>query len=348
MILREDNTNLKHLELYSIMAEHDNAGFPLSYCLLSTATAIDDGKRTRSLTAWANCLKEAYGVEPTFVHVDEDMAKITMARRVWNAKISLCWWHLRRAVRARLANGKLSTTPCNAKRARAEFTFIDLDFMPKGRPDTKEYEGGRHEDVNEDQPASASETIPKPSTSHSIAQSSTLPSSAPTPCPIPITMPRITIPARPPAPPPVPKRIDLSTMIRPKKAGEARKLTIWLIAPRKPETQTATENVSDADDEPEAGRQTFCPRIYRERIIEMMENHYCAHPLIPGYGLPTSDGIKTWAVCQMYNFCVNNKLPEVWAYLWENWYRKDRWELWARSAHSSIPILKTTMILESQ
>jgi hypothetical protein len=27
-----DNTNAKHLELYSVMAKHDNAGFPLSYC----------------------------------------------------------------------------------------------------------------------------------------------------------------------------------------------------------------------------------------------------------------------------------------------------------------------------
>jgi hypothetical protein len=39
-----DNTNAKHIELYSMMAEHDNAGFPLSYCLTSTATAIDQGK----------------------------------------------------------------------------------------------------------------------------------------------------------------------------------------------------------------------------------------------------------------------------------------------------------------
>ena len=36
-----DNMNLKHLEQYSVMAEHDNAGFPLSYCLLSTATSVD-------------------------------------------------------------------------------------------------------------------------------------------------------------------------------------------------------------------------------------------------------------------------------------------------------------------
>jgi len=96
------------------------------------------------------------------------------------------------------------------------------------------------------------------------------------------------------------------------------------------------------------GRHTFCPKIYREDIVNMMERHYCAHPLIPGYAPPSSDGIKKWAVQQIYQYCLNNGLPEVWAYLWENWYRKGRWELWPRSAHAMIPILKTTMILESQ
>ncbi|KAG0693922.1 hypothetical protein DFH29DRAFT_815867 [Suillus ampliporus] len=43
------NTNAKHLELYSVLGEFDNAGFPLSYCLLLTATAIEIGKRTTAL-----------------------------------------------------------------------------------------------------------------------------------------------------------------------------------------------------------------------------------------------------------------------------------------------------------
>ncbi|EGN95280.1 hypothetical protein SERLA73DRAFT_77294 [Serpula lacrymans var. lacrymans S7.3] len=50
---------------------------------------------------------------------------------------------------------------------------------------------------------------------------------------------------------------------------------------------------------------------------------------------------------QMYQFCVVNDLREAWAYLWENWYRLGRWELWAQSYHDEIPVLKTTMILES-
>jgi hypothetical protein len=83
-------------------------------------------------------------------------------------------------------------------------------------------------------------------------------------------------------------------------------------------------------------------------IIKMVERHYCAHPLVSGYAPPEPIGIKLWAVQQMYNFCVKHELPEVWAYLWENWYRRGRWERWACCMHDLIPRLKTTMILESQ
>ncbi|KAJ6542145.1 hypothetical protein DFH09DRAFT_848348, partial [Mycena vulgaris] len=38
---------------------------------------------------------------------------------------------------------------------------------------------------------------------------------------------------------------------------------------------------------------------------------------------------------------------EAWTYLWENWYRPGRWELWARSQHPEIPRLKPTMMVES-
>ena len=35
-----DNTNSRNLELYSIIAKHDNTGYPLSYCLPSGNMAI--------------------------------------------------------------------------------------------------------------------------------------------------------------------------------------------------------------------------------------------------------------------------------------------------------------------
>ena len=114
------------------MGEYDNAGFPLTYCLLSTATAIDQGKRMGALSAWACCLRDKYDINSIFVHTDKDMAKIGCVKAVWGAKHNLCWWHLQRAVQTRLAKAKLSTTPYNIERARAEYTFISIDFLPPG------------------------------------------------------------------------------------------------------------------------------------------------------------------------------------------------------------------------
>jgi hypothetical protein len=109
-----------------------------------------------------------------------------------------------------------------------------------------------------------------------------------------------------------------------------------------------SEGISEEDSNEKHARRTFCPPEHRQSIVDMLERHYCAHPSIPGYAAPNPVAIKRWAVQQMYRFCIRNEIPEVWAYLWENWYREGRWNLWARSAHKLIPMLKTTMILESQ
>ena len=44
-------------------------------------------------------MKEAYNIHPTFVHIDKDMVEINAVKEVWNLKIQLCWWHLKKAVR---------------------------------------------------------------------------------------------------------------------------------------------------------------------------------------------------------------------------------------------------------
>jgi hypothetical protein len=319
------------------MAEHDNAGFPLTYCLLTTATAIDQGKRTKALMAWARCLRDQYKIAPVFAHVDKDMAEIGCLREVWDAKISLCWWHLRRAIRTRLNMGKLATTPYNAKRAHTEFSFIDELFAPRGKKtDSEDYEGGLPE-------ASTSAPNPLGNISNKLRIKIPLHLSNPTSTP-PAKLAKSASADK--------ENIPTYTETH---ARTGNGMTIRIPATRGlPATQTVSCHDSDKDisDDEEDGtgpsQHTFCPAVYRDSIIEKIERHYCAHVLIPGYAQPTAAGIKRWAVQQMYNFCVKHELREVWAYLWENWYRKGRWELWARSAHQEIPVLKTTMILESQ
>jgi len=177
------NTNSKNLELYSVMAEHDGSGFPLSYCVLSTASSVTISKRTQALTEWATCLRDIYGVKPDFAHVDKDMAEISMIRDVWDPKIQLCWWHTKSAVEDRIQKSKLSTTPYNAQRARSKFPFISLNFVPSGKADPREHEGGTGgtrdhtgfaDTPNRESPNAITLHIPIPSNLHERPTTSTI------------------------------------------------------------------------------------------------------------------------------------------------------------------------------
>ncbi|KAG2139796.1 uncharacterized protein EDB93DRAFT_1241918 [Suillus bovinus] len=280
-----DNTNSKHLELYSVLGEFDNAGFPLSYCLLSTATSIEIGKCTTALRKWAQCLRDKYGVVPAFVHVDKDMAEISMSKK-------------------RLSKSKLTTTPYKAARAHKEFSFIDVNFRPSGTSDPNEHEGGMLI-----QPDKTQDDTPVPTLAFHIPNPSQFPSQ-----PLPDSYHNIN------------DRKDIPTGLK--------------IIIKIPKQEPQSGDI-------ERSRHTFCSSEFREHVIEMMERHFCAHPLIPGYSHPSAAGIRQWAVRQMYTFCREHDLCELWAYLWENWYKKGRFELWARSAGDKIPQLKTTMIMES-
>lgn len=94
---------------------------------------------------------------------------------------------------------------------------------------------------------------------------------------------------------------------------------------------------------------TFCPMEHREAITEMIVNNFHQHSTIPSSdGILYSDlEIRTAAVKKMYEFCVTYDLRWVWCYLWENWYMEKMWKLWARCCCHEVPVLKTTMILES-
>lgn len=94
----------------------------------------------------------------------------------------------------------------------------------------------------------------------------------------------------------------------------------------------------------------FCPLAHRLPVMRLFAKHASQHSLLPerhGQSRTAAD-IRRDAVHEMYQHCVANNLPEVWAYLWNSWYCSERWLLWARSANSaSIPCKRTTMVVES-
>jgi hypothetical protein len=197
-----------------------------------------------------------------------------MVREVWpNTKIQLCWWHLRRTMKERLAKAKLSTTPYNPIRAHLEFSFIDFDWRPEGSLDTNEYEGGF--DYHQPVPTS----------------------SGPGPNAIFIHIPA-TQPSTQPIITPPPRDFGPTELTLPN--GR-----IVRLIPPKPSP------VDCSDPEPfenDSGRRTFCPSEYREGIYQLVDSHLHAHPLIPGYSAPTQEGIREWAVKQMYQYCKKYEL----------------------------------------
>jgi hypothetical protein len=135
LILNLDRTNAKDLELYGLMAEVEGFGVPISYILLDTAHSLAPQKRRRALAAWLCAMRDQYGLDPEFVHTDKDFGEIGAVKDAWpRAKHQLCYWHLRKAVRERMASSRLSTAPYHPFEANREFGFINLDFLPRCCP----------------------------------------------------------------------------------------------------------------------------------------------------------------------------------------------------------------------
>jgi hypothetical protein len=62
-----------------------------------------------------------------------------------------------------------------------------------------------------------------------------------------------------------------------------------------------------------------------------------------------TDANEIWKECvsEIFQFCKSHDLLRLWIYLWKEWYSKEKWILWARSANENISHIKTTMIVES-
>lgn len=87
----------------------------------------------------------------------------------------------------------------------------------------------------------------------------------------------------------------------------------------------------------------------RMHIKNLMSRHCNRHMLIPKEDKTFVNQQEIWIECitEIYQYCRNNDLIMVWAYLWCEWYTPKQWVLWARSSFEEIGILRTTMVIES-
>ncbi|KAE8233193.1 hypothetical protein CF326_g1770 [Tilletia indica] len=103
-------TNSSGHDLFAVLAELNGTGAPLMYFLLDTKDMRGDGRRIEMLAQVLAMLK-GMGIKPRFVGCDKESAEINAIGQVWpDAKVQLCYWHVRRALRQRLGSGKATTT----------------------------------------------------------------------------------------------------------------------------------------------------------------------------------------------------------------------------------------------
>ncbi|KAJ7578860.1 hypothetical protein C8J56DRAFT_797046, partial [Mycena floridula] len=92
----------------------------------------------------------------------------------------------------------------------------------------------------------------------------------------------------------------------------------------------------------------FCPAVHRAQLLQIFTKHFCQHPLfLERDGKWDAKRIHDNAVHEMYLFCHQRGLREVWAYFWTSWYCPKVWKLWARSSSPYLTRLRTTMTVEN-
>ena len=107
---------------------------------------------------------------------------------------------------------------------------------------------------------------------------------------------------------------------------------------------------SNFTDFPALGRMEVRDSGEKDTVIDMFSKHFNSHPLIPDQNGTYRSGQQIHRDCarEIYSWCRSRNYFRLWAYLWVNWYQPSQWVLWARSANETeIPVLKTTMIVES-
>ncbi|KAJ6610346.1 hypothetical protein B0H10DRAFT_1811819 [Mycena sp. CBHHK59/15] len=82
----------------------------------------------------------------------------------------------------------------------------------------------------------------------------------------------------------------------------------------------------------------YVTAAHRKQILRIFIRHFCEHPLLPDRtGTPrTSAKIRYDAVYEMYHFCYQRGLREVWGYMWVAWYCPAKYRLWARASQPNF------------
>ena len=177
--------------------------------------------------------------------------------------------------------------------------------------------------------------------------------------------------------------VHLNGVIQPAILTECECLTIWIPSSTAPPTISLNEhmesskehedsnlldevdqflnnnNATDQEDAPnwefkegeyklKDPNYIFCPAPHRKPLLHLFTKHFCHHPIFLECNLTCLTASEIWhnAVTEMYQFCYQRGLSEVWGYMWTSWYQPKVWKIWAHSS-SYLSRLWTTMMVKN-
>ncbi len=345
-------TNKAKYDLYCLLADVRGASTPLSYLLLRSAIASPPtnepitismaqgthapevrevayadvcvwARHSHWIETWLRDMEQR-GLRPTWFHSDKDFGQVHPAQQVWpHAKISLCLWHSKKAISTWMK--------ANGARAKGRHSVRGTQQPLKGVPAalplsqqlglrmvSQEAEGLMAELESSAQPSLANGS-PVSSVASSLDGKADLP----------------------PGDEPFRKQ-DLS--------GLPEYLSFLSHSYYTRTTQLGSQGARTR----RLPAETYTDETIYD-IALMFSRHYNRHPSIPslisagsGEQAPTyenPDQIHATSVREMLE--AANGRPRLFQYLWQNWYRVDRWRLWARSRHPQVSMFRTTMKLEA-
>ncbi len=121
-----------------MLGEGRCAGLVLGWCFLrSRGGKTEPGDKEAILATWLRHFRDTWKLNIRVTHSDKDFSELNALAKVFpNAKGQLCFWHVLRAVKKRLAVLRRQPGYYNVTKAKNEFTFVDHRFLPRSQRTT--------------------------------------------------------------------------------------------------------------------------------------------------------------------------------------------------------------------
>lgn len=104
-------TNSTKLELFTVLVSVVGTGFPMAYLFLQTSK--EEGYRKNALAGFLGALRTAVpDLKPAFFFSDKDSGQMDAILSVFGLRASLCYWHMKRAIKDRLKEYRKKEAGC--------------------------------------------------------------------------------------------------------------------------------------------------------------------------------------------------------------------------------------------